>query len=306
MQKPHIIISGQAGHGKDTVGSYLVDAHGYVRAAFGDPLKEEVFDAYVMAPQPVNWSTVNDRDIKEIPLQRLALNNCSDKNFRDLSLHNFQHEDHRLFSALSQSLEHLDVNQRRNFSFAACSASHFLSSPSFSEDERLALPRSFRRVCQLWGTEHRRSTGGNFNYWVDKIDALVDVSESPVVITDGRFINECAWASQKGIERINVVRPEWTALGDNAAIRKLVFEENLKDRIHNWMVKPNMEALSQLVHAKMAFSANEQSKHSSEIIPPVDDRTAALINDGSMAELKDKTEEALQKFTMKARSRLVI
>lgn len=303
MQNPHIIVSGEAGHGKDTVGSYLVDVHGYVRTAFGDPLKEEVFDVYANSPERVNWDTVNDREIKEVPLQRLALNFCSDKSFNALSVMSFKNEDDHLFRELQGALQLLDKFKRAQFSFSEHPSAHFLSASHFSDHERMALPRSFRRICQLWGTEHRRSASGNVNYWVDKIDALVEASETPVVITDGRFANELDWAFQKNIERINVMRPSWAMSGQSADARMLALEEKLKERMLYWMNSPSIEALSQLVHAKIAVSANIQPKHASEMIPPPNDCTAALVNDGSVAQLQEKTEEALQKFSKKVRSR---
>lgn len=46
-----IIVSGLAGSGKDTVGKYLVDNHGYTRLAFADAVKDEVHMLYPYVPR---------------------------------------------------------------------------------------------------------------------------------------------------------------------------------------------------------------------------------------------------------------
>lgn len=306
MQKPHIIVSGEAGHGKDSVGSYLVENHGYVRSAFGDPLKEEVFGVYASAPEKVHWGTVNAREIKEVPLHRLALQNCSDESFRQLALRNFEAEDKKLLPYFQEAIDDLDHAKRSSLTLMGHPAAKFFAMDHLSEADRLDLPRSFRRICQLWGTEHRRGENGNANYWVNQIDAFVDASDQPVVITDGRFSNECDWADKKNVRRINVTRPESAMSAPTEEMKGQALEAILTNRVNNWMSAPGIETLMQLVHAKMAFSANKQPKHSSEMIPPVDDRTADLVNDGTLVQLHEKTEDALQRFVKEARPRLAL
>lgn len=304
MRKPHILVSGEAGHGKDSVGSYLVDNHGYLRTAFGDPLKEEVFAAYANAPQKVHWETVNAREIKEVPLHRLSLNHCSDGKFQRIALKNFDAEDAKLLPYFRDAIDCLDPVNRRSLTLLTHPTEAFYGMSNLSESDRLDLPRSFRRICQLWGTEHRREESEN--YWVDQIDAFVDASDQPVVITDGRFANECDWADKRNIRRINVTRPISSMATSSDEMKIKALEADFVNRMNNWVSAPGIETLMQLVHAKIALSANRQQKHASEMIPPVDERAADLHNDGTLMQLYEKTEDALLKFVNEARPRLAL
>lgn len=51
-----IMISGYMQSGKDTVGNYLCQKHGYMRFAFADELKNEVAELYGMTPMLMNTS----------------------------------------------------------------------------------------------------------------------------------------------------------------------------------------------------------------------------------------------------------
>lgn len=68
-------LAGKKGAGKDAAATALV-AGGWVRTAFGDPLKEEVAAAF-----GISVDVLNNRDLKETPLPSLALVNCSDIGF---------------------------------------------------------------------------------------------------------------------------------------------------------------------------------------------------------------------------------
>lgn len=68
-------LTGKKGSGKDAAASALV-AEGWVRLAYGDPLKQEVADAFCVAPE-----IFHDRELKETPLASLALANCKDMGF---------------------------------------------------------------------------------------------------------------------------------------------------------------------------------------------------------------------------------
>ena len=304
MRKPHIIVSGEAGHGKDSVGSYLVENHGYQRAAFGDPLKEEVFGAYLQSPQPVTWESVNGREVKELALERLALRYCSDASFISVCLQNFATEDRQVLPFLRAAIAELGDQRRERLTFLGKPAATAFNIEAFTETQRIALPRSFRRICQIWGTEHRRGPNGTPNYWIDMMDAFVDKSTRPVVITDGRFINECEWADKKRARRMNVWRPteELAPQSDEARAAQLL--ANAKSALANWVANPSMEALFQCAHAEMAMVAKKQPKHSSEMIPPINEQTAHMVNDGTLQDLHDKVEGALQMFISESRQRL--
>lgn len=169
MSHPNIIITGEAGHGKDTVGLHLINKYGYVRTAFADALKNEVCGAY-HEDVDINIQFLNHRTTKEIPSPRLALRHCIDPNFITCALTAFEAED----------------------------------GASLSTSDRLALPRSPRRITQIWGTEYRRATCDT--YWVDVVSRFIENSSQPVVICDGRFHNECGWALDQHVERLHVYK----------------------------------------------------------------------------------------------------
>lgn len=58
-------ICGKAGSGKDTIGDYLVEQHGFDKIALADPIKRLVRDVFVL-----DDTTVNDRELREKPLDK--------------------------------------------------------------------------------------------------------------------------------------------------------------------------------------------------------------------------------------------
>lgn len=294
MNLPHIIATGEAGHGKDTIGAYLVAQHGYVRAAFADPLKQEVIDSYGSSPIQDTRELMYDPIRKQEPFAGLALKFCSDPDFVAVALREFAMEDERLFKVMNlaydkapdalddatldaaiaevgQGTIHSEVAKEIKASMKALDAT--LSTDegripfgvqgaeggheaptNFTEGQRMYLPRSPRRLCQLWGTEYRRAQSDT--YWVDKAADFIAKSKSPVVICDGRFPNECDWANEQGLRRMHAVTPGKTLFG---------------------------------------------TKHASEQIPPPDERTAVLINDrrdDNFVSFNKKIEDALADFVL--------
>jgi hypothetical protein len=167
---PHIIITGQARHGKDTIGSFLVNECGYVRAGFAHALRAEVIASYEASPDVVDEAFLTHVDCKEKPDLRLALIHCADNAFIYAALDAFADED-----------------------------------GDMTLGSRLSCARSPRRIMQAWGTEYRRMQRPD--YWIARVQSIVGVSDSPVVICDGRTPNEIAWARECGFERIHVQRP---------------------------------------------------------------------------------------------------
>lgn len=181
---PHILITGEAGHGKDTIGEYLVKNHGYLRTAFADPLKKEIIDAYKNAPELIDMAFMNIRELKNTAVERFALKYCSDKDYVATVIKTFEAEDLVLAASQGRGV--------------------------FTAEERLDQPRSMRRIAQTWGTEYRRSKVDS--YWVDLAADFIEAANGksehqPVVICDGRFYNECDWAEKNGLKRIHVIRP---------------------------------------------------------------------------------------------------
>lgn len=86
MLDPVIVaLTGPAEVGKDTVGDYLVEHHGFVKLAFADTIRNEVGRAF-----DVSIKLLEQRETKDHPMSALALGRCMDPAFvnRVWSLHN--------------------------------------------------------------------------------------------------------------------------------------------------------------------------------------------------------------------------
>lgn len=85
MLDPVIVaLTGPAESGKDTVGDYLAEHHGYAKLAFADTIRNEVGRAFDVSVQ-----LLTQRETKDHPMTALALGRCMDPAFvnRVWSLH---------------------------------------------------------------------------------------------------------------------------------------------------------------------------------------------------------------------------
>jgi len=76
-------LAGKAGSGKSAVADYLVRRYGFIRFSFSDALYREVAAAFGLPDE----SLLRDRETKEVATPALALENCADGDFVELSLH---------------------------------------------------------------------------------------------------------------------------------------------------------------------------------------------------------------------------
>lgn len=168
--------AGRAGAGKDTVGDYLVRAHGFVKFSFSDALYDEVQRAYRLDDQ----ETLRDRDLKERAVFRLAPFECDDRAFQAL-----------LLDYLHSKRPRLPVKELR----------YYAVSP--------------REVLQLWGTEYRRAQDPDYwieragLFLKQKFAA----GHGRFVNTAVRFANECEFVDRTGGTVWHVLRkdlPEMT------------------------------------------------------------------------------------------------
>lgn len=245
MDLPHILITGKADHGKSTVGEYLVARYGYTRTGFADPLKQEVAQAYRGVTPVVTPAFLDERRHKDTPVAHLALKNCTDREFVRIVLPVLAHEDFALFRTMQTAFKEGSLHgpatryaaaARRALGFdtdpavidtvaanaaetarmlllnplalGPRTAARIFSSANFLDSERLQLPRSPRRLLQPWGTEYRRAQDPR--YWINITERFLDECEKTggrVVLTDGRFHQECDWGEDNGLLRLHVERP---------------------------------------------------------------------------------------------------
>lgn len=126
-----IAMHGQPGSGKDTVAQFLKDEYQFHVASFAAPLRREVAAAFRLSDEDVKW--FEDRENKERPLKRLALEECDDPGF------------------------------------IACVADRVQTGRD--QIAELLAGRSYRWILQRWGTEYRR--GQSPTYWVDRADEAI-------------------------------------------------------------------------------------------------------------------------------------
>jgi hypothetical protein len=197
---PHIFITGQAGHGKDSIGDHLVANYGFERMSFSHGIREEVAQAYVHDQVTVAW--LDRRDIKETPQMELALEHCTDRKFVETCLDEFKKEDDELFQQVKGITRFCDC---------------------FTPLERLRLPRSPRRIQQIWGTEYRRSEDPL--YWIKYAEEKTDFSR-PQVLTSVRYPNELDLGVRIHAVRIHVERPDSIRAADHITERPLPMDEH--------------------------------------------------------------------------------
>lgn len=241
------MVTGEAGHGKDTVANYIADKLGFRTIAFADLQKQEVIDSYKNSPSSVDIVWLNIRETKENPNYRLALEHCSDVNFVSVAMQKYKEEDQLLFTNLRNREPHDFVNESLANTIRNQVTSLDLGRDGFSDAERMSLPRSPRRITQIWGTEYRReSEFGHERYWIDPVDKIVNESTEPYAVMDGRTPQEINWGKMRGLQRIEVV---------NSKIHKKVAAhatENIPQPCENTIVLQNestLEILFQKVDA---------------------------------------------------------
>ena len=194
FELPHIFITGKAGHGKDSIGDHLIASFGFEKLSFSDGIRIEVAQAYTRGPEPVTKEWQDLREIKELPQARLALAYCNDAEFIATALKAFEQEDQSLFQA----------EKARTPVWGAMQKATKELKQSHSEEERMLLPRSPRRIQQLWGTEYRRAQDPL--YWLNYAEQKTDFS-CPQVLTSVRYANELEFGARINAVRIHVERP---------------------------------------------------------------------------------------------------
>lgn len=167
----HIIgLTGFAGVGKDSVADMLVTHCGFRKLAFADALRAEVQEAF-----HVEGIVFTRREMKERPMQELALARCLDQAF------------------VGAALVHLATTE-----------------PGVPADVQLAAPRTPRWTVQVWGTQYRRAQ--DVDYWVRQARATItygirELQQHRWVLTDVRFANEAAYVRNAGGVLWQVTRP---------------------------------------------------------------------------------------------------
>jgi len=168
-------LVGKMGAGKDTVASFLTRLKSWERIAFSDALYEEVSAAF-----GASVDRLQNRATKETPTLGLALYRCLDPDFIEVALESTIAED---------------------------------EAAGVTQTHRMIVPRSPRRILQVWGTEYRRRI--NEEYWTRKVEQkLVNNPKTNFVVTDVRFPNEADLLMRHGARIVPVVRPDQKSVED--------------------------------------------------------------------------------------------
>lgn len=183
-------LMGLRGSGKDTAAKTLVAA-GWQRVAFADALYREAADAY-----GVELEFLQNRDTKETPLARLALEQCNDAEFIDVVLQ---------ARGVARSLR----RAMRDKSFLRPGMTRRLK-------KELKKPLSPRFVLQWWGTEYRRMRYRD-DYWREQVRQVILANpDINFIITDVRFPDEGSMLKGMGGTVSRVVRPGLAGSNDPA------------------------------------------------------------------------------------------
>ncbi len=179
-------LAGQAGVGKNEIAEYLVKRYGFVQFAFSDALYWEVQQAFGLEDQEM----LRNRETKEVPSARLALEHCAGLDFVRL----------------------VDTMQRTQ-------------NPLEWQHNVAGQPHSPREILQWWGTEYRRAQ--DENYWVKQAAAFVEqmhflppypeLRPMLFVETGTRFENERGWIKSIGGNLWHVHRGEDKVLHEHAS-----------------------------------------------------------------------------------------
>lgn len=188
IELPHVFITGQAGHGKDTIGDHLIACYGYKKLSFSDGIRDEISLVYGKSQKEVSSEWQSRRDLKDCEQPQLALKNCSDLAFINIALKAFEKEDESI--GCDKDL--------------VC--------------ERMLISRSPRRIQQIWGTEYRRTQ--DESYWLKYAEKNADFSR-PQVLTSVRYPNELELGERIGAVRVHVERLDIVNAADHVTERTL-------------------------------------------------------------------------------------
>jgi hypothetical protein len=214
---PIIILAGNAGSGKDTIGSHLVEKYGAVCVAQADPMKRFAADVFGFSEEQL-WGPSSSRNAPDerTVADKLAISH----RFGGYTLRVPRDE---LFGQVIPST----VDQ----AFALRVLNHWFERIYHSLEN--GIPVSPRLALQTFGTEWGRRISpnmwndhaattclklvcGGFRY--SRTEGLVEDKAQPGyafgVITDGRFRNEIILTTMKGgvALRINRVNPDKAAV----------------------------------------------------------------------------------------------
>lgn len=214
---PIVIIAGNAGSGKDTVGSFLVEKYGAVCVAQADPMKRFVAEIFGFNEDQL-WGPSSSRNAPDQRTveDRLAISNR-------FGVYKVRASAHELFGKIiPKTVDHANAMRALNYWFD--DLYHNLEN-QIPVSPRLALQTLGgewgRRVSQGMWNDYAASTclkllAGGFRY--SRTEGLVEAKDQRGydfgVITDGRYRNEIVLTTAKnGIAiRINRDNPDKAAV----------------------------------------------------------------------------------------------
>lgn len=218
MKAPIIVLSGEAGSGKDTVAQFIADAQpGTVRIAFADPMKRFAMQVFGFTEQQL-WGPSEERN--------KVVDTLGIEDWEEL-----QAKLHRGSPILRMQVMEMVGDQHRQGWVLGFQDWLDLIKPKF--EERAV---SARYILQTLGTQFGRSLdrdiwvrrgweiaaqllGGGYAY--ERTSGLIEQKGSVVdlvVITDGRFRNELTYVRSRGASVIGIVRKDNTSDVEKAGV----------------------------------------------------------------------------------------
>lgn len=203
-------ITGKKRSGKDTIGEYLENVHGFKRLSFAKPLKD-VVNKYLGVK---SYSELDREEEQTFRMWNTGVFSAGEELGLDKS---------KLLMRTLEVFEPFATNHTDNYTI---------------------YRMSYRQVLQLFGTDVCRSLQDDI--WIAKTLRKIDCDKN-YVITDVRFDNEATALKQVGARIVQVVRNGF--IGDSHVSEKGVSESLVDKTIDNTAFEDLYSQVSGLVDA---------------------------------------------------------
>jgi hypothetical protein len=196
MKNPLVVgLHGLPGAGKDTVANHMIAAHGFIKMAFADKLKDELVAAF-----NVKRALFDEPSLKTEPTVFCALVSCIDADFVEWYVQSTEGQE--------------EIAKNADFT---------------QWNVHLTSPRTPRWLMQRWGDWRRSQT---INYFIEALRAKIDAAGSAyIVVTDVRFDNEAKLVTSYNRHNIWWVRRLQAEMNLDSHVSNKTISKMLIDRV---------------------------------------------------------------------------